>query len=161
VPLQPAAPEAQRILQLARRDRAAAVDSLRSLEPDAQVALVCELPVAARAQMLALLPAPEQVIPKLPEAELCFTAKAVGLADAGWILEHATEEQLQACFDLDAWHDNALDPVALDAWLAALEDAGEETLVRGARSIDPELLYLYLRAHITARVAPNEDGWRP
>lgn len=162
MPLQQApAREAQRILDLARHDRNSARAELRALTVDEQVALVCELPMAARTRLLDLLPAPEQVIPALPEAELCFTAKAVGLADAGWILEYATNEQLQACLDLDIWRDHALDPATLGLWLNALDDAGEETLVRAARNIDTELLYLFLRSRIAAELKPNEEGWEP
>jgi hypothetical protein len=162
MPLQQApAREAQRILEIARQDRDAAREILRTVPVDDQVALVCELPVAARARLLDLLPNPEQVIPMLPEAELCFTAKAVGLADAGWIIEHATPDQVQACFDLDAWRNDALDAGALDGWFDALDDAGRDTLVRGARTIDTELLYLYLRTHIRAELKPNDDSWQP
>lgn len=162
MPLQQApAREAQRILDLARKDGAAAREILRALPVEEQVSLVCELPAAARTRLLGLLPDLDAVIPALPEAELCFTAKAIGLADAGWLLEHATSEQLQACVDLDVWRDHALDPAALADWFEALDDAGEETLVRGARNLDTELLYLYLRSRITAELKPNEDGWEP
>ncbi|MCC6639932.1 MAG: hypothetical protein IT386_02070 [Deltaproteobacteria bacterium] len=162
MPLQDASQrEAQRILDLARSDASAAREILRGLGVDEQVALVCELPVAARARLLDLLPSLENVVPALPEAELCFTAKAIGLADAGWILEHATLEQIQVCLDLDVWRDQSLDAAALGDWLGALADAGDETLVRAARGIDPELLYLFVRSRIAAQLKPNEEGWEP
>lgn len=153
--------EARRILELARKDRPAARAVLRELPIDLQVAAICELPVAARARLIELLPNPERVIPRLPEAELCFTAKAVGLADAGWILEHATNEQIQACFDLDAWRADALDPAALERWFDAVADAGEETLLRGVHAIDPEILYLFLRGRLRVEMKPNDEGWQP
>ena len=71
----------------------------------------------------------------------------------------ATDDQLQACFDLDAWRE-APDPGSLDAWFGALADA-TYTLIRGARSVDTELLYLYLRGHISAYLKPNDDSWQP
>lgn len=153
--------EARRLLDLARSNRAAARAFLEGLSLDEQVSLVCELPVEARSRLLEVLPRPEDVIPALPPAELCFTAKAVGLADAGWILEHATEEQLQACLDLDAWQDQAPDPNVLARWFDAFADAGDETLIRSARSMDPELLYLFLRSRIHSDLKPNDDGWQP
>ena len=88
--------ESRRLLELARSDREAAAASLAALSPDDQVALVCEAPLAQRAGLLALLPQPEQVIPRLPEAELCFTVKSAGLSDAAWILAQATSEQIVA-----------------------------------------------------------------
>ncbi len=88
----------QRVLDLARRDRLAASRVVAEQTLQHQVELVCETPVALRSRVLDLLPEPEKVIPELPEAELCFTAKALGLEDAGWILEHATPQQLRSHF---------------------------------------------------------------
>ncbi len=153
--------EARHILELAKRDRTAAARELESLPLSRQVELVCETPAAMRAALLVLLPQPELVIPQLPEAELCFTAKAVGLADAGWILEHASDEQMVACLDLDAWREAAPDRAALDAWLLAFADAGAETLVRAAHALDPELLVLALKTRIEVWLKPNEPDWLP
>ncbi len=154
-------PEARRLLELARKDRAGARKALNELSIDAQVALVCESPVARRAELLGLAEHPEQLIPRLPPAELCFTAKAVGLHDAGWLLEHATEEQIVACGDLDAWTQLAPDRGSLDSWLAALADAGEETLLRAARALDLELLVLELRERARVTLKANDDDWTP
>jgi len=152
---------AGRVLELARRDRAGAAELLRGLDLEQQLALVLELPVEARARLLELAPAPEALVPMLPEAELCFVAKSVGLADAGWILSCASDEQLQACLDLDTWKGDALDVAALDAWVESLEDAGEETLLRATRVLDPELVYAFLRARARARLKPNEPDFQP
>jgi hypothetical protein len=140
--------EASRILALARSDRAAARAALAKLDVDAQVALVCESPLARRAELLELVSAPEQVIPRIPPAELCFIVKAVGISDAGWLLEHASEEQIATAIDLDAWHGLEPDRARLGAWLAALGDAGEETLLRAAHGLDFELLVYQLRARL-------------
>ena len=42
----------------------------------------------------------EAVIPLIPEAELCYTCRAIGLEDANWLLPMATPAQVVACFDL-------------------------------------------------------------
>jgi len=160
LPLLP--PEARHILELARSDRAAARAALAKLGIDAQVALVCESPVARRAELLELVTEPEQVIPRLPPAELCFIAKAVGLSDAGWLLEHATEEQIATAIDLDAWADLTPDRARLGSWLAALSDAGEETLLRAAHALDFELLVLQLRARLhVVLIGRDEAGDLP
>jgi hypothetical protein len=153
---------ARRILALAKQDRAAAREALRGMPVDEQVALVCETPVARRAELLGLVSAPEEVIPLLPPAELCFVAKAVGLADAGWLLEHATEEQLVTAIDLDAWSALAPDRGRLTQWLAAFQNAGEETLVRAARGLDFELLVLALRDRLAVHlIGRNDDAEVP
>ncbi len=155
-------PQARRVLDLARRDRAAATRALAELSLDAQVALVCETPLARRAELLALASEPEAVIPRLPEAELCFTLKAAGLADSAWILAQASPEQLVACVDLDAWRAGRPDRAALGAWLEALAEAGDEALLLGVRALDPELLVLLLRSRLEVEMRPSgDDGWQP
>ncbi len=154
-------PRVRRLLELSRSDRPAAREALAELSIEEQVAVVCEAPVAERGRLLGLAAEPEKLVPALPEAELCFTAKAVGLHDAGWILEHATPEQLVACVDLDAWHGFAPDVATLGDWLRALADAGEETLARATNHLDTELVVLHLRSRIDAVLKPNDDSWAP
>jgi hypothetical protein len=157
----PAPHAARRILDLARKDRDAAQRALAEQPIDAQVELVCEAPVARRAALLELLPEPERVIPLLPEAELCFTVKAVGLASAAWLLEHATPEQLVACVDLDGWEGTLPDRRSLDAWIGALVEAGEEPLLRGLQALDPELLTLFMKGRVEVFLRANDDFWEP
>lgn len=134
--------------------------AIAELQIDAQVELVCETPVARRAALLELLPEPERVIPLLPEAELCFTVKAVGLESASWLLEYATPEQVVACLDLDAWEGTLPNHRSLDTWIAALVEAGEEPLLRGLQALDPELLTLFLKGRVEVFLKPNDDGWQ-
>jgi hypothetical protein len=159
----PALPaEARRILELARRDRSAARDAVAALPLEQQVELVCRTPVTRRGELLDLVPEPEALVPALPEAELVFTLKAIGLEESSWLLEHATPEQLTTCVDLDAWKGEQPDRAALAAWLDAFAEAGEETLVRAARALDPELLVLELvqRAEVFAKPG-GDDDWQP
>jgi hypothetical protein len=154
--------EALRILKLARRDRDQAKSALAALPVDQQVALVCETPVARRGELLDLLPSPELVVPALPEAELCFTVKAIGLADAGWVLAHASDEQVQACVDLDAWHEDQPETSRLGEWIGSLAEAGDEALLRAAHALDAELLMLWLHERVEVHQKPDDDtGWQP
>jgi len=149
---------ARRILELAKQDRVAAAAALGVLSIEAQVALICESPLRRRAELLELVSAPEEVIPRLPPADLCFVAKAVGLADAGWLLEHASEEQITAAIDLDAWNAFVPDLGRLGLWLTALADAGEETLLRAAHALDFELLVLALRARVRVLLIGRDEA---
>lgn len=117
-PLAPDDPRA--VLKLAASDRRAVVEALRATPPEDQVALVCNAPLAARRELLDLLPEPERVIPLIPEAELCFTVKAIGLADSAWVLELATPDQVTAAIDLDAWQQQEPDLPVLSEWMGAL-----------------------------------------
>jgi hypothetical protein len=152
---------AARILALAREDRAAAALALAKLPVAEQVALVCETPVARRAELIELAREPERLIPALPEAELVFTVKGLGLADAGWILAHASDDQLQTCIDLDAWSGALPDRVKLGEWLAAIAEGGDDTLLRAARTVDPELLMLWLADIAEVYLKQGDDpGWQ-
>lgn len=160
-PIQGLPGDARALLALARRDKRAAQNSLAGLTLDLQVALVCDAPADRRARLLELLPEPEAVIPLLPEAELVFTVKAVGLDDSSWLLEHATPRQLATCFDLDAWKGLEVDRSQLDHWFSVLAEANEETLVRAAHAIDPEMLTLYLRDRVDVMLDPKDEEWQP
>jgi hypothetical protein len=159
-PLAPDDPRA--LLKLAAGDRAAAVDALRDTTPEDQVALVCNAPLAARRELLDLLPEPERVIPLIPDAELCFTVKAIGLADSAWVLEHATADQVKAAIDLDAWQQQEPDLPVLSEWMGALAATERTSFARAVEALDGELLVLFLRSRIEVFQKPNDDeGWMP
>jgi Family of unknown function (DUF6178) len=154
--------ESRHILELARKDRAAAQEAVRRLPLEAQVALVCDTPLSRRGAVLDLLAEPEKVVPLIPEAEFCFTVKAIGLSDASWMLEYASPEQIAASLDLDAWHGHDLDLATLGEWMTAIAGAGHEAVLRAARELDGELLVLWLksRIHVSQKPAGDED-WEP
>lgn len=152
--------QARQILTLARTDKRAAEEALAGMSLDHQLAVVCDAPAAQRARLIELLPEPEAAIPLLPDAELVFTVKAVGLDDASWLLEHATPRQLATCFDLDAWAGLEPDREKLAHWFAVLAEASTETLVRAAHAIDPETLVLYLRDRVEVMLDPKDEEWQ-
>ena len=126
------------------------------------MAVVCEAPLAERGRILGLVPHPEALIPELPPAELCFTIKAIGLADAAWVLEYATPEQSVAALDLDAWRGNEVDVATANEWLQAIARTSPEARVRTLEALDAELLVLALRARIGVVQKPDDaDGWQP
>jgi hypothetical protein len=152
----------QRIFDLARKERAAATQAIQGMTLDHQLALVCDAPLSRRAEILELLPAPEAVIPLIPEAELCFIVKAIGLEDAAWIVEHATPEQVVACMDLDGWRGTAADRAAIDRWIDTLAMTTAEAFLRSIRALDPELVVLFLKHRIQCFQKPDDDeGWQP
>jgi hypothetical protein len=160
LPLAPDDPRA--LLELAESDRRAAVDALRDTPPEDQMALICNAPLSARRELLDLLPEPERVIPLIPEAELCFTVKAIGLADSAWVLEQATPEQVTAAIDLDAWHQHEPDLPVLSDWMGALAATDRVSFARAIEALDNELLVLFLRSRIDVIQKPTDDqSWEP
>jgi hypothetical protein len=154
-------PRARSILDLARHDRVAALKRVGELTLEEQVALVCGAPLARRAELLDLLPLPERAIPMIPEAELCFTVKAVGVESAAWLLEYATSEQVVACVDLDAWRGDVPDRATLDTWIDVLAETGSDSLLRSIHALDPELIVLFLKGRIGVSQKPNDEDWQP
>lgn len=157
-------PEARRLLKLARDDRRAAEKELAALSPDQQATVICEASLSIRRQMIELLPDPESVIPLIPEAEFCYTCRSIGLEDAAWLLPMASDAQLVTAFDLDAWSGIEIDPRKLDDWVAAIASAEDETVLRAAQAVDPELLAIFLRNHVDVTLKPSEQDdpdWSP
>jgi len=135
---------------------------MADLSLDEQVAAVCEAPLSKRMRLLDLVETPEDLVPLLPEAELCFTCKAVGIADASWLIALATPQQIVACLDLDVWRGLSPDIRKLDDWMASIAEAGDTTLFTAASSLDTELLAIYLRAHVDVELKPSGDeDWQP
>jgi hypothetical protein len=129
---------------------------------EAQVAVVCEAPLSERSRLLELAPDAAALVPALPPAELCFTVKAIGLADASWLLEYATAEQTVAALDLDAWRGTELDRATAGEWLEAIARTSPEARARALEALDAELLALALRARIGVVQKPDDaEGWSP
>ncbi len=147
----------KRVLAVAINDRAGATAQLSHLELDAQVALVCSTPLSRRSEMLGLLPRPEDVIPLIPETELCFTVKAMGISDAVWLLDYSTVEQVVACVDLDIWKGTLPDRDALDSWLDALAEGDDEHFLRSVLGLDPEIVVMYLKHRVQCIQKPDDD----
>jgi hypothetical protein len=151
----------QRILDLASKERAAATQAIRGMPLDQQVALVCDTPLKRRAAVLELLPLPEAVVPRIPEAELCFIVKAIGIEDAAWLLEHATPEQVVACVDLDGWRGTVADRETIDRWFDTLASMTDAAFLRAIRALDPEVVVLYLKHRIQCFQKPDDDeAWQ-
>jgi hypothetical protein len=86
----------------------------------------------------------------------------VGVSDASWMLAYATTDQILACIDLDAWTGLSPAPAKLDGWVAALAEAGDESLLRAAQAMDPEMIALYLRSLADVELKPSGDeDWQP
>lgn len=156
--------QTRRVLDLARRDRREATRALEALSLEDQVAVVCEAPLSRRAELIGLAPSPEALVPKLPEAELCFVLKQLGLHDCSWLLDLASTEQITTALDLDVWTHTELDRASLREWFAALAEASEDTVLRAAQGLDPELLVLHLRSRIQVVLKPSDSedpGWEP
>lgn len=156
-------PDARQLLRTAQNDRNAARESVAALDEDAQLGLVCSAAPRDRMGLLDLMENPERVVARLPEAELCFTVKAVGLESAAWLLDQATSEQIVAAVDLDVWDGPRVQPVMIDAWLAAIASTSDESVLEAFDSLDDELLVQWLRERlfVAQRPSQGDEDWQP
>jgi hypothetical protein len=145
------------VLRWARQDRAAARGALQALDPAALAGLCQELRPEVRNEFFMLLEHPEEVVPLLAETEVAVTIRASGMSEAAWLLELATPEQRQACFDLDVWEGRAIDHARSAEWIDALIEAGRPVLAQALSDLDPELWVLALRRMADVVVVARED----
>lgn len=139
------APAGDEVLQLARADSDASRHALRRFSPGQLAAAVGALRPAERMEFLELVERVEEIVPQLAESDFTSTIRAVGIADAGWLVEFASAEQRVAAVDLDCWRDLRLSPSRLFDWIDALIEAGEETLLAAMGELDPEVWVLAMK----------------
>ena len=90
----------------------------------------------------------------------------VGFEDAQDLIALATPEQIQGCFDLDAWNKDHLEVAPLKPWLVALAEAGFEKLGQVWGRLDAELRALIMKRaveiyDVSLEEAPPEDSEEP
>ena len=85
----------------------------------------------------------------LEPLEAYYIVREIGLDQALPILLELSEDQLEACVDLDCWnrYDFAVD--SLDEWLTAFALAGPEALARAFFSLDYVVQLLFLAQTVT------------
>ena len=85
----------------------------------------------------------------LEPLEAYYIVREIGLDQALPILLELSQEQLEACIDLDCWnrYDFAVD--SLDEWLTAFALAGPEALARAFFSLDYVVQLLFLAQTVT------------
>jgi hypothetical protein len=91
----------------------------------------------------------EQLTPLLHPQELYLTVNEVGADYAVELLMLASSEQITTLLDLDCWDGDSLSPVLSLHWLQLLLETGPEKVCRLAQEIEPEILALFLKKHLT------------
>lgn len=92
---------------------------------------------------------PEIAVPRLHPQELYLTINELGAVDALDLIALASPEQITLALDLDCWQRDRLDPETSLDWLEFLLNCGEEKICQIARDMEPEILSLMLKKHLT------------
>lgn len=111
---------------------------------------------ASKLEYLLNLPRPEEVVTALAPEEFVFLVTEIGKSDAAELLALASPRQLQACLDLDAWHDDTLDLDRMLHWLTVARSEGHEVLDRMVAAQEDGLLCLAL-GQVLKAVPIHED----
>lgn len=88
------------------------------------------------------------------------------IKEAGWdqgidLIPYASPEQIQGFIDLDVWRRDQFIPARLDRWLDVIvNDTTDERFKRVMRDMDPEIMVIYLKAHMQV-FEPDEEGRVP
>lgn len=91
----------------------------------------------------------ETLTPLLHPQELFLTVNEVGSDYAVELLMLASTRQITTLLDLDCWDGDTLSPVLTLHWLELLLETGTEKVRQLAREIEPEILALFLKKHLT------------
>jgi len=100
----------------------------------------------------------------LEPLEAYYIVREIGLKQALPILRQLSEEQLEACVDLDCWNHYDFTPANLDEWLAAFALAGPESLAKSFFTLDYVIQLLFLAQTVTVydpdtdQVPPEVEG---
>jgi len=145
--------------ELARRAPDRLTERIRALSVREQAELALRLPAKERLSLMLHAPKPMRLVRSLPDAELYFTARELGPADALPLLALASAEQLTHILDLESWRNDRFDPKRAGGWVALLLEAGEPTIRRFLRSTDDEMLaLLFQRWAQASSIDFDEDG---
>ncbi len=97
-------------------------------------------------------------LPKIPEQEMYFLLKRIGLQDSVELLRHCSPEQIQACFDLEAWQKDHVAPDRMIPWLEALLEVGPAKIGQVVEVLDHEFLVTWLRHEIRVYELSAEEA---
>jgi len=91
----------------------------------------------------------EQLTPQLHPQELYLTINELGSEYSVELLMLASTEQITTLLDLDCWDDDSVSSVLSLHWLQLLLETGPEKVCQIAQQIEPEILAIFLKKHLT------------
>ncbi|MCW8859494.1 MAG: DUF6178 family protein [Deltaproteobacteria bacterium] len=90
-----------------------------------------------------------KLVPQLHPQEIYLTINELGPNDSKELLVLASPEQITLLLDLDCWENDSLSQTISLRWLELLLGTGEEKIRQLIRELDPEIMALFLKKHLT------------
>ena len=100
---------------------------------------------------------PAALVHSFPEQDLYFLIHDIGADDASPLLALASDRQWEYVLDIETWHRDRLEPVALTRWLDLLYRSDARRTVKWLVEQKTELLTLYLCKNIEVRVCEHDQ----
>jgi hypothetical protein len=100
---------------------------------------------------------PAALVHSFPEQDLYFLIHDIGAEDALPLLALASDRQWEYVLDIETWHRDRLEPMALTRWFDLLYRADARRTVKWLIEQKTELLTLYLFKNIEVRVCEHDQ----
>ena len=101
-----------------------------------------------RLKILPLLNNPVDVVRRIPEEEIYWTIKEVGIKDSLPVLKLTSADQLHFLCDVEWWDGDTLSLKRIYKWLKAISKCGDSKVKQWLKSFDFELLVLTFKKFI-------------
>jgi hypothetical protein len=134
------------LLELEKSDPRAAESLWHGLRLEERLRVVLKARPLEREKLITLARDSEALVQALAADEFAATVLELGPEDAGLLLGHSSDEQLNYLLDLTGWVKEEFAPRRYEIWLPLVLDAGADRLERWLLSCDLEVLTL-LFAH--------------
>ena len=125
------------------------LETFKTLDNAAQLLWVQQAQGKQRHELIMQARAPERLVSRLHPQDLYLTFSALAPESALELLSLATTEQITTLLDLDCWDGDTLSSVLSLRWLELLLATGEDRVRALVRDLEPELLALFLKKHLT------------
>ena len=136
-------------LTLLRQEREISLTEFNALSTAEQLDIVRQRRGKEKYALLTNAKNAAQLVRQLHPQEIYLTINELGPHDSTELLALASPEQVTLLLDLDCWEGDQLSPVLSLRWLELLLGTGEEQACRLVRELEPEILALFLKKHLT------------
>jgi len=136
-------------LTLLRKGRQITLKEYNALPADERLDMIRQAQGKRKYDLLINAVDAEQLAPQLHPQELYLTINELGSEYSVELLMLANSEQVTTLLDLDCWDGDQVSPLLSLHWLQLLLATGPDKVCELAEQIEPEILALFLKKHLT------------
>ncbi len=142
--------------QILSQGREQAREILNSLSHQQKTHLFLTADPKNRMRLLSALDRPKDIVQAVPEEEVYWTIKEIGVRKSLPLLKMTSDDQLHFLCDVEWWDGETLNLKRMYTWLKALTMCGDAKVSQWLRSFDFDLLALTLKKFIRV-YKPHDD----